>query len=260
MGSSIYFYDPSPAAAILFTILYVIPFAYHFYMSLVAPYTGRYHRIGYFIPIVIGAATEVAAYAVRAASVKQTDNIGTYATSASLIVVAPVLVCASLYVMIGRLIRSGGRDPNPNSETKEPLLLFGRFSPSWIPRIFVTSDVISFLTQAAGSGIASSNDWEGAEKDAGVGVLIAGLVLQLVTFAFFLLVVIWFDMRSRASSSGGDVESGVRFVLNGIYIAGFFITVRLIYRVIEFSMGMDTYTWTHEWPLWLPAGLGQRSK
>ncbi|KAB8265702.1 RTA1 like protein-domain-containing protein [Aspergillus pseudonomiae] len=283
MGDSIYFYNPSLAASILFTILYTLPLLYHTYLSLIAPYTGRHPQTSYFIPIAIGAATEVAAYAIRAASVKQPDNIGLYATSATLIVIAPVLVCASLYILIGRLIRSGGRAaPSPDTETKDPVLLFGRFSPSWIPRVFVTSDVISFLTQAAGSGIASSNDWAGKEKDVGVGVLIAGLVLQLVTFAFFLVVVVWFDKWSPRARGCGEVESGVRSVLNGIYEAGFFITIRLIYRVIEFSMGMDTYTWTHEWPLyvleavpmlmammilgwyhparWLPAGLGARSK
>ncbi|RAQ49771.1 RTA1 domain protein [Aspergillus flavus] len=282
MGDSIYFYNPSLAASILFTILYTIPLLYHTYLSLIAPYTGHQKKVPYFIPIAIGAATEVAAYAIRAASVHQQDNIGLYATSSSLIVIAPVLVCASLYILIGRLIRSsagGGRaTSNSDTETKEPVQLFGRFSPSWIPRVFVTSDVVSFLTQAAGSGIASSNDWTGKEKDVGVGVLIAGLVLQLVTFGFFLVVVVWFD-RSFAS---GEVEEGVRSVLRGIYIAGFFIMVRLIYRVVEFCMGMDTYTWTHEWPLyvleavpmliammvlgwyhparWLPAGFGGREK
>ncbi|EIT80128.1 hypothetical protein AO1008_08105 [Aspergillus oryzae 100-8] len=282
MGDSIYFYNPSLAASILFTILYTIPLLYHTYLSLIAPYTGHQKKVPYFIPIAIGAATEVAAYAIRAASVHQQDNIGLYATSSSLIVIAPVLVCASLYILIGRLIRSsagGGRaTSSSDTETKEPVQLFGRFSPSWIPRVFVTSDVVSFLTQAAGSGIASSNDWTGKEKDVGVGVLIAGLVLQLVTFGFFLVVVVWFD-RSFAS---GEVEEGVRSVLRGIYIAGFFIMVRLIYRVVEFCMGMDTYTWTHEWPLyvleavpmliammvlgwyhparWLPAGFGGREK
>ncbi|BAE55920.1 unnamed protein product [Aspergillus oryzae RIB40] len=229
MGDSIYFYNPSLAASILFTILYTIPLLYHTYLSLIAPYTGLQKKVPYFIPIAIGAATEVAAYAIRAASVHQQDNIGLYATSSSLIVIAPVLVCASLYILIGRLIRSsagGGRaTPSSDTETKEPVQLFGRFSPSWIPRVFVTSDVVSFLTQAAGSGIASSNDWTGKEKDVGVGVLIAGLVLQLVTFGFFLVVVVWFDL----SFASGEVEEGVRSVLRGIYIAGFFIMVRILF-------------------------------
>ncbi|OQE30493.1 hypothetical protein PENFLA_c003G07615 [Penicillium flavigenum] len=242
MGQSIYFYDPSLTASIIFTILYLLSFVYHLYLSAIAPCTRKFSRTGYFIPIMVAAAIEVGAYAIRAASVKKPDNIGLYATSATLIVIAPVLVCASLYIFIGKLIQSTG---------KEPLLFFGKVSPVWIPRIFVMSDVLSFLTQASGSGIASSNDWEGIQKNVGVGVLIGGLVLQLVTFALFLLLVVWFDMRSTPSSLGGGMESGVRLVLNGIYVASFFIMVRLIYRVIEFSMGMDTYTWTHEWPLYV---------
>ncbi|KUL89241.1 hypothetical protein ZTR_03691 [Talaromyces verruculosus] len=263
MAKSIYFYDPSLAASILFTILYMLPFGYHLYMSVLAPYlSGRYNRVGYFVPIMIGAAIEIAAYAIRAASVKSPDDVGLYATSASLIVIAPVLVCASLYILIGRLI---------GITEKRPLLFGWRVSSIWIPRIFVTSDILSFLTQASGSGLASSNDWTGSTKDAGIGVLIFGLGLQLVTFLLFLVLVIWYDVRVAPTKSSGRDE--VRSVLTGIYIAGFFITVskpstgalkrkqsneitdrqqvRLIYRLIEFSMGIGTYTWNHEWPLYV---------
>jgi hypothetical protein len=230
MGKSIYFYDPSLTASIIFTILYLLSFIYHLYLSVIAPCTGKFSRAGYFIPVTIGAAVEVGAYALRAASVKKPDNIGLYAISSTLIVIAPVLVCASLYILIGRLIRSTG---------KEPLLLFGKVSPAWIPRVFVTSDILSFLTQASGSGIASSNNWEGTQKNIGVGVLIGGLVLQLVTFALFLVIVIWFDVKSKPSSRGGSTESGMRLVLNGIYVAGFFI-------LVSFSFAWDT-AW--EWKL-----------
>lgn len=221
MGQSIYFYDPSLAASIIFTILYLLAFIYHLHMSVIAPCTGKFSRTGYFVPVMIGAAIEVGAYAIRAGSVKKPDNIALYATSATLIVIAPVLVCASLYILIGRLIRSTG---------KLPLLLFGKVSPAWIPRIFVASDILSFLTQASGSGIASSNNWEGTQKNTGVGVLIGGLALQLVTFALFLLIVIWFDMKSKPSPQGDSMERGVRLVLNGIYVAGFFIMVSGFYR------------------------------
>lgn len=231
MGKSIYFYDPSLAASILFTILYMLPFGYHFYMSVIAPYSGRYNHVGCFVPIVIGAAIEIAAYAIRAASVKKPDDVGLYATSSSLIVIAPVLVCASLYILIGRLIGSS-MDPRERPGTgKRPLLFGGRISSIWIPRIFVTSDILSFLTQASGSGLASSNNWTGSTKDAGIGVLIGGLVLQLVTFVLFLVLVIWYDVRLAPPSSQRDEKgSGVRVVLTGIYIAGFFITVTLHWK------------------------------
>lgn len=231
MGKSIYFYDPSLAASILFTILYMLPFGYHFYMSVIAPYSGRHNHVGCFVPIVIGAAIEIAAYAIRAASVKKPDDVGLYATSSSLIVIAPVLVCASLYILIGRLIGSS-MDPRERPGTgKRPLLFGGRVSSIWIPRIFVTSDILSFLTQASGSGLASSNNWTGSTKDAGIGVLIGGLVLQLVTFVLFLVLVIWYDVRLAPPSSQRDEKgSGVRVVLTGIYIAGFFITVTLHWK------------------------------
>jgi hypothetical protein len=226
MGKSIYFYDPSLAASIIFTILYVLPFLYHFYMTVIAPCTGQYSRTAYFIPIVIGAAIEAAAYGVRAASVKKPDNIGLYATSSTLVVIAPVLVCASLYILIGRLIRSSPeRHSNDPTAKRLPAPLAGKLSLAWIPRIFVISDILSFLTQASGSGIASSNDWQGSSKDAGTGVLIAGLVLQLVTFSVFLILVIWYHIRIIPLSSTDTKGPEARLLLNGIYIAGFFITV-----------------------------------
>lgn len=221
-GESIYFYNPSLAASILFTILYFFPFLYHLYMTILAPRAGKYNRFGYFIPILIGALLEVAGYATRSASVQQPSDVPLYAASSTLIVLAPVFVCASLYVLTRRLIQSG-------SGGEKPGYIFNRCIPvSWLPTIFITLDIISCLTQGSGSGIASAGDWEGNEKDTGVGVLIGGLVLQLVTFTGFLVIVVSFHVEMKMQ--GREVERGVRKVLLGIYIAGTFIMVSLCFR------------------------------
>lgn len=182
----------------------------------------------------IGAAIEIAAYAIRAVSVKKPDDVGLYATSASLIVIAPVLVCASLYILIGRLIGSSLDTRERPGTGKESLIFEGRVWSIWVPRIFVASDILSFLTQASGSGLASSNNWAGSTKDAGIGVLIGGLVLQLVTFLLFLVIVICYDVRVAPTSSPRDEKgSGVRSVLTGMYISGFFITVSFPLKTAE---------------------------
>lgn len=106
MAESIYFYNPSLAAAILFAILYLFPLITHCYMLVIPPYRGKYQRIGYYILILIGTCWETAAYCVRAASTQQPWIIGLFATSSSLVVIAPVFICASLYILIGRLMRS----------------------------------------------------------------------------------------------------------------------------------------------------------
>ncbi|PLB55874.1 putative RTA1 domain protein, partial [Aspergillus steynii IBT 23096] len=240
---SIYFYNPSLAASILFTILYFLPFLYHLYMTVLAPRAGKYNRAGYFIPILIGALLEVVGYATRSASVQQPSDVSLYAVSATLIVIAPVFVCASLYVLTRRLIQSG------SSGEKAQSILCGCVRVAWLPWILITLDIISCLTQGSGSGIASAGDWEGDEKDTGVGVLIGGLVLQLVTFTGFLVIVVSFHVATKMQ--GREVDRGVKKILVGIYIAGFSIMVRSIYRVIEFAMGIDAYAFNHEWPLYV---------
>ncbi|KAH8427356.1 uncharacterized protein LDX57_005069 [Aspergillus melleus] len=215
---SIYFYSPSLAASILFTILYFLPFLYHLYMTSLVPCATKSHRPGSFIPILIGALLEVAGYATRCASIKQPSNVPLYATSATLIVIAPVFVCASLYVLTNRLIQNGSVGEKPRSGCL-PICI----PISWLPKIFITLDIISCLTQGSGSGIASAGDWEGDEKDTGVGVLIGGLVLQLVTFTVFLIIVGSFQWGMKRQSR--EVEGGVRMMLRGVYVAGFWIMV-----------------------------------
>lgn len=222
---SIYFYNPSLAASVLFTILYFIPSIYHLYALVFAPCLGRLHRAGHFTPLVIGAFLEVAGYAVRSGSLKEPSSIPLYAVTATLIVIAPVFVCASLYLLMDRLIWTGAHD---KASEKPASFLFINIRRRWLPSIFVTLDIISCLTQASGSAIASAGDWEGSEKDTGTGVLIGGLVLQVATFSAFLIIVGSFHLKSN--NAGKVIDEGVKKLLRGIYISGFFIFVSIFHR------------------------------
>ncbi|EGE04119.1 RTA1 domain-containing protein [Trichophyton equinum CBS 127.97] len=243
---SLYFYKASLPAAAVFAVLNAIPAAFlstHNH----GPKTGKYRNASFFIPLCIGGLMEVLAYIVRCISIKMDRVIALYAVSSSLIVVAPVLVCASLYLLVGRLVRAG----LPSSGNQQRIL---GINPWWLPRIFVTSDILSFLTQASGSGIAASGNWEGSTKTTGENVLKGGLALQLITFTLFLALVARFHSRANAVAKGG-VDSGVFKVLLGLYISGFFIEVRCVYRLIEFILGIDGYPFRHEWPLYVLEGL-----
>ena len=209
---SIYFYNPSLAASAVFTILYFLTSLFHLYMTVIFPRPGRHHRARHFIPLLIGAFLEVAGYAIRCGSIQDTSSIPLYAVSATLIVIGPVFVCASLYMLMDRLIW-----PETEGEISEKpeSFLFIRVQRRWLPRIFVTLDVISCLVQASGSGIAASGNWEGSEKDTGTGVLIGGLVLQVVTFVAFLLIVGSFNFKNRDQ----DIPDGAKQLIVGIYIS-----------------------------------------
>ncbi|RLL97347.1 hypothetical protein CFD26_107063 [Aspergillus turcosus] len=242
--NSIYFYNPSLGASILFTIIYIIPLIYQSYMTFIFPRKSQTPHPNYFIPAVICAALEVAGYAVRCASVQKPADVALYTVSSTVIVIAPVFLCASLYMLLGKLETS----PADGGNKKPESFVFGG-SGRWLPWVFVTLDILAVLTQGSGSGIASSGNCEGSTKDAGIGVLIGGLVLQVVTFAVYLLIMIWFHWRAMAG--GHQLEHGVRMVMKGVYIGGFFIMLRSIYRVFEFAFGIDSYMFTHEWPLYV---------
>jgi hypothetical protein len=255
---NIYFYNPSLGASVLFAIIYIIPLIYQSYMTFIFPRKAQTPRTNYFIPTVIGAALEVAGYATRCASVQKPANIGLYAVSSTIIVIAPVFVCASLYMLLGKL------ETSSDGGAKNPASFLRGGSGRWLPWVFLALDILAVLTQGSGSGIASSGNWEGSTKDTGIRVLIGGLVLQVVTFATYLVIMVWFHWRARAE--GHQLPHGVRMVMRGVYIAGFFIMVsagltlerkpltvklRSIYRVFEFAFGIDSYTFTHEWPLYV---------
>jgi hypothetical protein len=135
---SIYFYYPSFGAAILFTLLFVPPFAWHLWSVAVAPRTHNYIRTRYYIPLLIGAAFEIVGYGVRCGSVKSPSDVGLYAASNSMIVVAPVFICASLYLLMKRLILATNEKTGVDGGQR----ILG-IPPRWLPRIFIASDIFS---------------------------------------------------------------------------------------------------------------------
>lgn len=214
---NLYFYNPSTALAIVFSVLYSLLIPYHFCISILyARKQPIKHR--YTIPLFVAAVISTAGWNVRIASTNNRASIPLYATSASYIVISPIFVCATLYLLLTRLIRS--------SLPEGPAQVFFRVPPNWLGRIFITSDVFSFLTQCSGSGIASSGNWEGNLKDVGTNVLLVGLALQLATFSTFLLVL-WRVVHRVDRSREMGFDPRVRKVILGAWIAGFFVQVRL---------------------------------
>lgn len=72
---SIYFYNPSVPATVLFTVLYVLPTIALAYL------TCFRHRSWYLLALPIGALLEVGGYAARTYSVKNVDNVVSFSNT-----------------------------------------------------------------------------------------------------------------------------------------------------------------------------------
>jgi hypothetical protein len=127
------------------------------------------------------------------------------------------LIAAGNYLLIGRLIIS----VLPSTSQK----IIG-IRATRITKVFVGLDILSFLIQVSGSGIASSGNWSGDLAKVGVNVLITGLATQLATIVVFIFVVCVFSRRAVwGAEAKNDAPAGWQKVLAAISISCVLITV-----------------------------------
>jgi hypothetical protein len=81
-------------------------------------------------------------------------------------------------------------------------------------KLFITSDIISLILQAAGGAISSSANTTSA-SDVGVHIMVAGLAFQVVSLVAFAGLCTHFAWRVRKSNSKaqGFICSPARFHL-----------------------------------------------
>ncbi|KAF5549784.1 Rtm1p [Fusarium mexicanum] len=228
----LYRYDPSLPAAVVSTVVFAVLSVLH---------TWRLIRVRayYFTPFVIGGFFETIGYAGRIWSHFDKLSVGAFVLQAIPILVAPALFAASIYMILGRLIRTVGATHLSLIPVK------------WVTRIFVTGDVIAFSLQAGGGGIQSAGTLD--LYNLGEKIIIAGLFVQIVVFGFFVVTSILFHTRLLKSptheSRRGDVP-WARY-LYVLYATSFLILVRSIFRVVEYLQGNDGYLISHEFYLYI---------
>lgn len=196
---------------------------------------------------------ETIGYGARTVNASMTPDwtLIVYIIESLFILLGPALLAASIYMVLGRIVQ---------------LLDAGHLSwvpPRWLTKIFVTSDVVSFLAQLAGKScfprvharfcwavllslertgggiLASADDKKG--NDLGRNVILVGLAIQIIFFSFFFVVTIAFHRRIRQDPTPASTETRVPWITHiyVLYAVSALILVRSIFRVIEYAMGKD---------------------
>lgn len=172
-----------------------------------------------------------------------------------LLLVAPALFAASVYIILGRIILL--TDGERHSLVRQ----------KWLTKLFVTGDVISFLTQSGGGGIQAAGTL--TMLHTGEKIIVVGLFLQLVFFGLFIVVAGVFHYRlvraitnksgpssshsEQGLASYGRVDSGTNVHdlpwkrhMYALYLASGLIMIRSVFRVIEYLQGNNGYLLRHE--------------
>lgn len=148
-------------------------------------------------------------------------------------------------MFLGRVIRRSGH----------PELSFIRIR--WLTPIFVVGDIFCFFIQAIGVVILLRAESK-SKFDLAKGIILAGLALQLFFFAVFILAAVVFQNRFNSLTREKPIHLGVNLTIRlwNLYLCSFLITVRNIYRLVEYATGTEAYLSTVEWPTYaLDVGL-----
>ncbi|PLB55816.1 RTA1-domain-containing protein [Aspergillus steynii IBT 23096] len=202
------------------------------------------HRAMFFTAFFIGLLLEAAGYFARIFSHFDTTALGPYIVQTMLILVAPPLFAASIYMTLGRLIVRLGAE----NESLIPV--------KYLTKIFVAGDVISFVLQCGGGGYMAAGSLEAMEN--GETIVIAGLAVQLFIFGVFVLVAAVFHYRVRKlgtytplTTFPASWRTSWEYMLYAMYAACLLIFVRSIFRVVEFVQGNAGYIMEREYLLYI---------
>ncbi|KAH7389754.1 RTA1 like protein-domain-containing protein [Pyrenochaeta sp. MPI-SDFR-AT-0127] len=210
-------YTPSLAGGIIATVVFFILSGIHIFRLVK-------NRTWFCIPFVVGALFEAIGYAGRAAAHSDTESKTPYIIQSTLILLAPILFAASIYMILSRLIK------------RTDSASFAIVRVTWTTKIFVGGDILCFFIQGGGAGmLIQAKDNAGFKM--GENIILGGLILQILIFSFFVVVAAIWHRRLLAKPTAASSQIPWTRYIWFLYSASTFITIRNLCRVIEYAMG-----------------------
>ncbi|KAH6884869.1 RTA-like protein [Thelonectria olida] len=227
---TLYKYEPSPAAAMIFLIAFGLASLWHTWIIF-------RRKAWYFTPLLLGCIVETMGYVGRFLSASNPSSIGPFMIQTLCLLVAPALFAASIYMVLGRLILF----------LRAPRL--SPIKPTRLTKVFVAGDVISFLMQCMGGGLLAKQ----STFSTGQTVILIGLAVQIIFFGLFIVAAVVFHIRviNRPPpllpvEDSGKWLQGWRGVLMVLYLSSGLVFVRSLFRLIEYTSDSDGPLMTHE--------------
>ncbi|KAF1829543.1 RTA1-domain-containing protein [Decorospora gaudefroyi] len=235
-GTYLWEYIPSLAAALTFAILFLLLTIVHTHKTLKL-------QTWYTIPFITGGISESMGYASRAIATYHTGSLVPFLLQAIFLLLPPCLFAGTLYMVYSRIVRAvhGER--------------FSIVSPRWCTRIFVAGDLLCLNIQSTGAGFLPKPKPKLVQI--GNAIIITGLVLQVVVFTGFMWCCVLFHRKFRADVAAtrraGEIPwESVLYMLYGTSVV---ISIRNVFRLVEFITGHGGYLFLNEWPVYVFDGV-----
>jgi len=224
--------DPrNPLRYIASDVLTGISVALYLIVGLILSFWTWKRGAKFMLSMVIGTFSFALGLALRFGLARDPRGKGLYIAEYLFVVLSPCAFIAADYVLLGRLAAYLRADKH--------LII----RPDRVTKVFLTSDIVTFLIQATGGALATSAE---AVERARIGskIFLAGLALQMASFALFsLMYAIFLYKLHRHSPAIWNAHAqrpwydDWRALGGALALSCIGITVRSVYRTVELSEG-----------------------
>ncbi|KAF2663633.1 hypothetical protein BT63DRAFT_379776 [Microthyrium microscopicum] len=218
---------PNVGVAYFFAVIFALLTIAHFSQMII-------HRKVYSLVIVISAILQTLVFIFRIISINNPSSSLWYTLWFVIILIAPLWTNAYVYMIMGRMVH------NFLPQKK----LFG-IKARRFGLYFVLLDVIAFLVQVSGAGMASGDNVSASQLLLGIHVYMAGIGFQQFFIFVFLALAVKFQQTLNRDGATHHRIGALR-LLYVLYAVLFLITVRIIFRLIEYSHGINSTIPNHE--------------
>lgn len=228
-------YVPNFTLCILGIVFFTLAFFAHSIQVLI-------YRHWSFALLTLATLMEVIGYAFRAlSSRKDPYRITYFIVEYFLIVTAPVLFSASIYVCLTKIIawaeQQGIRLSEKGWYLRKKVILW----------TFISIDVVTTVMQVLGASLIGHATSKQKDPSTANNILLSGLAIQTFAFAIFLvLLTIVIYAICGDGESIGRLRSSKSPFLGVLMISSLLVFVRTIFRLVETSQGVFGHLSTHE--------------
>ncbi|KAJ3003134.1 UNVERIFIED_CONTAM: hypothetical protein HDU68_005863 [Siphonaria sp. JEL0065] len=222
--------------AVLFSIILAL------HVGLAIQYKTRY-----MLAAIVGCTLEAAGYIARVIAINNPFKTTNYSVQQAFIILGPTLIAATQYVMLEKIIHFSYPTASP-------------IRHHLITRVFVISDIITFIVQCGGSAFLLLPTPTQEQIDLGTNILLAGIVMQMVSFVAYISLAIVFYKRAIAIESGAataveteaNADKTAELVPNWkrifftLMASGGAVCLRSGFRIVEFAYGFTGPIATNE--------------
>lgn len=221
-------YSPSFSAAIAFSVLFGVLTVTHIVLA------GIYRKPFCWV-IVMGVVWELTAFILRALGSHDQQNEAYGIAANILFLLAPLWINAFVYMTAGRLVYMLHPDKS-----------IWRLKAMSVGKYFVWLDVFSFLVQGVG-GLMLNPSSSANTQTIGKNIYMTGMGVQQLFILLFIAVIVRFHLDAvkleqqglLGSGHDGKRNSWWKLLTYTMYIVLVLITIRIIFRLVEFSGGIN---------------------